>query len=280
MERKVGLIIDSTFGLEPQYVKSNKITVVPLKIIIDHQEYIDGEINPQLIVDAMHKNKEIKTSQPSPELFMNAFEEQFEMYPDVICLTLSKTLSGTVNSANLGATLVESTHAFVVDTKSTISGSGYIAQKMVEFLDLGHTIEEGLVYLEELIKKGSLIFTVNDLQTLVKGGRLNRVQAVIGNLLKIKPILRFNQGVLDIEHKVRSYNNVYVYLTNEVKKLMEKGKVVVYISYVDRSTEAKLLEHEIYQLGENVKVAITGVISPVISAHIGLGGLGIYLANE
>jgi len=65
-----------------------------------------------------------------------------------------------------------------------------------------------------------------------------------------------------------------------VKKLLVFGKVVVLISYVDRSTEAKVLEHAIFQLGENVSVSITGVVSPVISAHIGLGGLSIYIATE
>jgi len=280
MERKVGLVVDSTFGLEAKYIKENGIAVVPLKVMIDGKEFVDGVFDPQLVVKAMHENKDIKTSQPSPELFMKAFENQLKLYPDVLCLTLSKTLSGTINSANLGVTLVESEHVHVVDTQSTISGSGYIAQKMIEFFNEGHSIEEGLVYLDELIHKGSLIFTVNDLHTLVKGGRLNKVQAVIGNFLKIKPILRFREGVLDLEHKVRNYNNIYLYLVNETKKLLEFGKVVVLISYVDRSTEAKLLLQEIFQLGENVNVSITGVVSPVISAHIGLGGLSIYLAKE
>jgi len=188
-------------------------------------------------------------------------------------------LSGTVNSANLGKTLIENENVYVIDTQQTISGSGYIAKKMIEFLEQGNSVKESMPYLEELIKKGSLIFTVNNLHTLVKGGRLSKVQAVIGNFLKIKPILRFRQGVLDLEHKVRNYSNVYLYLVEEVKKLIEFGEVIVLISYVDRSTEAKVLEHEIYQLGEKVKVSITGVVSPVISAHIGLGGLSIYIAN-
>jgi len=70
-------------------------------------------------------------------------------------------------------------------------------------------------------------------------------------------------------------------LIKQVEGLLEYGKdVVVRIAYVDRSTEAKQLEHEIYQLGDKVHVKITGVISPVVSAHVGLGGLGIYLAYE
>lgn len=280
MERKIGLVVDSTFGLSKAYADEHQIIVVPLKVLIGNSEFVDGKFDPNLAIKAMQDQKDIKTSQPSPEQFLKAFEKQLEQFEEVLCLTLSKTLSGTINSANLALTLVENPHVHVVDTQTTISGGYYIAQKMIEYFDQGHTIDQGLTYLDGLIKKGSLIFTVNDLQTLVKGGRLNRVQAIIGNFLKIKPILRFRQGVLDLEHKVRNYDNIYLYLVNEVKKLLEVGKVIVYISYVDRSTEAKILEHQIYQLGDNVSVTILGVISPVISAHIGLGGLGIYIATE
>jgi len=280
MERKIGLVVDSTFGLSKAYADEHQIVVVPLKVLIGNSEFVDGKFDPNLAIKAMQDQKDIKTSQPSPEQFLKAFEKQLESFDEVLCLTLSKTLSGTINSANLALTLVENEHVHVVDTQTTISGGYYIAQKMIEYFDQGHSIVKGLAYLDELIKKGSLIFTVNDLQTLEKGGRLNRVQAIIGNFLKIKPILRFRQGVLDLEHKVRNYDNIYLYLVNEVKKLLEVGKVIVYISYVDRSTEAKVLEHQIYQLGDNVSVSILGVISPVISAHIGLGGLGIYIATE
>ncbi|MFP4187192.1 MAG: DegV family protein, partial [Acholeplasmataceae bacterium] len=123
-------------------------------------------------------------------------------------------------------------------------------------------------------------FTVNNLQTLADNGRLGRVQAFIGNVLKVKPILRFKQGVLELEHKVRSMNNVYLYLVKEIKQFLEKGRVVVRIAYVDRKTEAHELIEKVKELGDRVSVRLIGVISPVISAHVGLGGLGIYLANQ
>ncbi|MCR3906177.1 MAG: DegV family protein [Tenericutes bacterium] len=280
MKRTVGLVVDSTFGMNSKYAKENNISVVPLKVIIDGREFIDGLIDSNLVVDALKNNKSVKTSQPSPEHFMQAYEKQLINYEEVICLTISKTLSGTNNSANLGKTIMENNNIHVIDSETNINGAMYLAEKVIEFLDEGHNAKEAIDYLEDLKNKGSLIFTVDNLQTLVANGRLNRVQAVIGNMLKIKPILRFRKGVLDLEHKVRSPKNVILYLVNEVKKLMEHGKVIVRIAYVDRSVQAKELEHEIYQLGENIDVKITGVISPVISAHVGLGGLGIYLANE
>jgi DegV family protein with EDD domain len=280
MERKIGLVVDSTFGLSQAFVKEHHITVVPLKVLIDDKEYIDGEINPDVVVDALQQGKHVKTSQPTPELFMQAYEEQLKHYPQVLCMTLSKTLSGTINSATLAQTIMENQNIYVVDTESTINGGLYLAEMMINYLNEGHNITDALSYLEELKDKGSLIFTVDNLQTLVKNGRIGKVQAIIGNVLKIKPILRFRRGVLDLEHKVRSFKNVILYLSDEVKKMMNYGKVAVYIAFVDRSVEAKELEHELFQLGEQVRVKITGVISPVVSAHVGLGGLGIYLTNE
>lgn len=279
--RKVGIVVDSTFGLKEKYVKEQNISVVRLKVIIGSQEYEDGYFDPEKVVEALHEKVSIKTSQPTPEQFMTAMREQLEKYDEVICVTLSKTLSGTLNSATLAATILENPKVHVIDSESTINGGAYLTEKLVEYLDEGHNAEEGLQKLEELKDKGSLIFTVNDLQTLHNNGRLGLVSTFIGNILRIKPILRFRRGVLDVEHKVRGESKAMEYLVTEAKKLLEFGKqVIVRIAYVDRSVEAKELEHEIYQLGDKISVKITGVISPVVSAHVGLGGLGVYLAYE
>ena len=281
MTRKVGLVVDSTFGLDQKFVEEAQISVVPLKVIIDSQEYVDGKIDPEIVVEALRNKKQVKTSQPSPDLFQSAYEKQLESYDEVLCLTLSKTLSGTINSATLAKTILDNDRVFVVDTESTINGSGYLAEKVLAYLDEGHTASEAISYLDQLKDQGSLVFTVDNLQTLHLNGRLSKVSAMIGNILKIKPILRFRRGVLDVEHKVRSFNNVILYLVKQVEGLLELGKdVVVRIAYVDRSTEAKELQHEIFQLSEKVHVKLTGIISPVVSAHVGLGGLGIYLAYE
>lgn len=281
MERKVGIVVDSTFGLDSSWIKKENITVVPLKVIIDQDEYTDGDMDPSIVVKALQEKKHVKTAQPAPELFKAAFEEQLKKYDEVICMTISKTLSGTINSASLAKTILENEKVFVVDTESNINGAAYLAEKVCEFLNKGHSANEALAYLSQLKQQGSLVFTVDNLQTLYLNGRLSRVSAFIGNMLKIKPILRFRLGVLEVEHKARSFTNVMIYLVKQVEMLLEHGKdVIVRIAYVDRSTEAKQLEHEVHQLSDRVKVKITGVISPVVSAHVGLGGLGIYLAYE
>jgi DegV family protein with EDD domain len=280
MKRKIGIVVDSTFGLSEKYIKDQKISVVPLKVIIDQKEYVDGTINPQVIVDALHQKLDVKTSQPAPDQFIEAYTEQLKTFESVICMTISKTLSGTINSARLAKDILGNDNIHVIDSESNIMGSAYLTEKLIDFIDEGNALKASLEYLEQMKNQGSIVFTVDNLQTLVKNGRLSKMQAMIGNILKIKPILRFRKGVLDLEHKVRSFKNVILYLVEESIKLKEFGKVIVRIGYVDQSIGAKELEHEIFQANPDVDIKIVGVISPVVSAHVGLGGLGIYLAYE
>lgn len=281
MSRKVGIVVDSTAGLNPNFVKEHAIDVVTLKVMIGESEYVDGEFDPDLVVQALQKHVKVKTSQPSPDMFIKAYEHQLSLYDEVICLTLSKSLSGTFNSATLAKTILENNKIVVIDSESTITGEAYLTEKLVHYLEEGHSAAEAQAYMEALKDQGSLVFTVDNLATLHDNGRLSKLQATIGNILRIKPILRFRRGVLDVEQKVRGFQKAFNYLVKEVKSMLDMGKdAVVRIAYVDRSLEAKELEHELAQLGEHVDVKIMGVVSPVISAHVGLGGLGIYLGFE
>lgn len=280
MKSKVGIVVDSTFGIPKSFQDEHQIIVVPLKVIIEDKEYVDGQVDPELIIAALRDQKSVKTSQPSPEAFLQAYEKQLETFDEVLCLTLSSTLSGTFNSANLAKTIVDNEHVYTVDSETTISGGVYMVEKLVAFFQTGKTVSDALPYIEILKEKGSIIFTVDNLQQLVASGRLSKLQAMIGNFLKVKPILRFRRNVLDLEHKVRSFGNVLKYLINQIEGLLEKGEVTILINYVDVPDKAKELEHEIYQLSKDIPVRIVGLISPVVSAHVGLGGLGIYLTNE
>lgn len=273
--RKVGFVIDSTFTY-----KNEDISVVPLKIIIDDVEYIEGQFNHDIAVNALKEGKLLKTSQPTPNLFVEAYEHQLSLgYEHVICLTISATLSGTINGANVAKDIVNSNNVTVIDTQSGTIGAAHIIDETLKFANEGKSLEEIISFINETIKKGSIIFSVDNLQTLVRNGRLSRVSALIGGLLKVKPILRFKEGVLTVESKARGLLGVFKYITNQVSEMIqERDKVVVRISYVDNIDYAKALEENIKALkSDKVDVKLSGVVSSVMAAHVGLGGLGIYL---
>ena len=272
--RKIGFVVDSTFGY-----KGNEATVVPLNVFIDDKEYVDGKFDGSLVVEALEKDLKMSTSQPSPNAFLNAYEKELAKgYEHVICLTIASSLSGTFNSANLGKDILENDNVTIIDTKTVNLGSEYILEEAIKYANLGKSLEEVIEYINDLISKGSIIFSVDNLQTLVKGGRLGRLSALIGSVLKIKPILRFKEGILNVEAKVRGLMGVFKYITNQVSELLTGEKVVVRITYVDNKGYAENLERMINDLNDNnLDLNITGQLNASVAAHIGLGGMGIYL---
>lgn len=281
-QNKIGVVVDSTFKLTPEFVSKNDIRVVYLDIIVGTETFKDGDLTNEQIYAYMDQNKKVSTSQPAPNRFMIAYQSLLdEGYEHVICLTVSQSLSGTYNSALLAKDMVdEKDKITVLDTKSAICGAEYLTERLIEHIESKPSLEAVLEAFHADRSHGSLIFTVDDLNVVVKSGRLSKIQGMIGNLLKIKPILRFDQGVLNVEHKVRSTEGVLNYLTTEVGKLSTKAKTVVRITYTTTSDVAHQFCDMIKEKFDNVTVTVTGKISAVIAVHVGKAGLGIYLANQ
>lgn len=272
--RKVGFVIDSTFTF-----KTKDISVVPLKVIIDGAEHVEGQISNDLVVDALKNNRDLKTSQPTPNSYVEAYEHQLSLgYEHVICLTISSTLSGTVNGANVAKDIVDNEKITVIDTQSASVGATAVLENALAYAETGKSVEEVIAYINESVKKGSVIFSVDNLSTLVKNGRLSKVSAFIGGLLRVKPILRFKEGVLTVESKARGILGVFKYITAQVAEMVEKHDVVVRITYVDNLAYAEEMEKSILDLNnDKIDVQVRGIVSTVMAAHIGLGGMGIYL---
>lgn len=274
--RKIGFVVDSSFG-----TKIDDVSFVPITIEIEGKEYIDGQFDPQITIDALKNKQQIKTSQPNPKAFINAYEEQLAKgYEQIICLTVASSLSGTFNSANLAKETLANDNIYVIDTKTINIGSKYILEEALKYAK-NHTLTEVLDYIKHLIDRGSLIFSVDELGNLVRSGRLNRATAFIGNILRIKPILRFKAGVLVLEAKVRRFSGVLKYITEQIETMIDKDKVIVRITYVNDLEYAINMKKAIDERNhKNIIVTIMDVLTPVISAHVGLGGMGVYVTYE
>ena len=280
-KNKIGVVVDSTFKMNASFIKEKDIRVVYLDILVGDKTYKDGELTNDEIYAFMDKNIKVTTSQPAPNRFMNAYQSLLDDgYEHVICLTVSESLSGTFNSANLAKGMLEDpSKVTVFDTKSAICGAEFLAEALIQHIESEDSLEAILQAFLKTRDTGSLIFTVDDLMLLVKSGRLSKIQGMIGNLLKVKPILRFDQGKLDVEHKVRTSENVLKYLVSEVAKLADKAKTVVRVSYTTTSDMADKFAMEIKEKFDNVQVKVVDRISAVIAVHVGKAGLGIYLTN-
>lgn len=280
---KIGFVVDSTFTIDKAFAKKHDIHIVPLTVFIDGKAHLDGTITVDDLKQAFLNDSDFKTSQPTPEEYIKAYEKQLKTYDQVLVLTLAKNLSGTYNSATLAReTLEQPEKVTIVDTESTGAGGLYFMEQIAALREAGADMK-ALVDKAEAIKQAGLFFiTVDDLKYLVKGGRISKTKAMIGNLLKKKPILKFKNGKLELEETVRSFIGVKTFIVEATKKLLDASKqnIKVYINFVDDEERAKTVKEALLELGERVSIRVVGTVSPVVSAHVGLGTLGIYIVTE
>ena len=188
---KYTIIADSSCDLKNDYIKSSKVNLVtiPLVITISGKDIIDEEsLDTENLVVAMKANKDRpQTACPSPEAFADAMRSGNE---NIICVTLTSKLSGTNNAARLGAESVlaenKGKNIFVLDTLSTSAAMIIIIDRLVELIESGkYSFEEIVAEIEKVSKSTRLRFLLQDLGNLVKTGRMSKVKGVIASTLNI-----------------------------------------------------------------------------------------------
>lgn len=277
--KKIGIVVDSTANLIDEMMKDLNVSVARTNIIIDGVSYVDGvEITLDEVIQAAEEGKKVTSSQPSPQAFVDCYKEQFmHGYEEVVVLTVSSGVSGTYQSAVLSTELTEGMKIRVIDTKSCAMGVELLVDEVTEMIHSGANVDEVADELEALVEKQMIRLTIDDLNTLFRGGRMTRSQSIIGSLLKIKPIITVNpEGKLELVDKVRTHRKVLGYLLHVLDKYQPKTENLhVRIGHIKALEVAQQLKDMILEKFEDARVYISKEISPVVSVHLGKGGLGI-----
>ena len=268
------IVTDSANDLPKELIEKHNILVVPLNIEIDGKNYVDGiDISHEEFYEKMKKSKDLpKTSQPSPQSFIDVFKEAKSRSSQVLALHLSSRLSGTYNGAMLAKDIVgEDIEIF--DTLSGSMGTGLQILKAIklfkEGLDIKEIIEQLKVYREQM----KVIVYLEDLENAVKGGRVTRTKEVIANLLNLKPIVHVDDGYVKVLKTIRGKKRAL----NNLLTIMEESKIdfskrIVGITHCDTLDEAIKLKDQIIKKFNPLEVIVT-TMGPVISTHAGIGGL-------
>lgn len=281
----IQLIVDTGCDLPQHIIDEQNIEVLPLVVHVNDEEYYDKEtIQPSTLYMMMRDGAVPKTSQVPPDRMKQLFQQLAEKNQPAIYLTLSSELSGTYQTACLVRDqLIEEgvqPNIEIIDSKSASLGYGligyYIASKIAE----GTSDREDLVtYTHTLIDKIEHIFTVDDLEYLVRGGRVSKAAGFVGGLLKIKPVLHMEEGKLFPLEKVRGSKKV---LGRLMELINERGsdfeKQTFAISHADDLTRANELK-EMIEDQLNVKNVMVNTIGCAIGAHAGPGTLAVYFLN-
>lgn len=272
---KIGIVVDSTTVLSTEIIEKYNIKKVSLNVLVGSIEYREIDLSLEQMLDFMDSGKTFKTSQPAPNLFIEAFDELIkEGYNDILVFPLSKNLSGTYQTANLAKNMVNGVNIRVYDTKICSYALENLIYAILPLIDENKTLDIIDEKINTLLSNNEEIFFISDLYNLFRGGRLSRLSLALGTLLRIKPIIMVQEGKLELVKKVRTHNAVMDFFLEKLEKFKNFKEIYVRIVYLQNEDIVKTLIEKIKNLLK-CKITITTVIGPVFHAHLGNNGYGV-----
>ena len=272
---EIAIVTDSTSDLTPELMGDLNIYIIPLKIKIGEDYYKDGiELTKRDFWKRVTSESIIpKTSQPSPAEFKEIYERLFKKgYKKIISIHISSKLSGTQQAARVAKGMVaRGENITIVDSKAVAMSLGYQVLEAARLAREGMSEENILSRLEQLQDRIKLYFVVNDISYLEKGGRIGRASSVIGGFLKVKPILKLENGEISVQGKVFGESGALGYMERLIRAESKKTSMILYTAWGGTRKELLNADEIKNQQSGNNKIEYRGrfEIGATIGAHSG-----------
>ena len=272
----IKILIDSSADLTPQEISQKKVIMIPLQVAIQDKTYLDGiNLDHDTFYNILTSSSEFpKTSQPSPQAFLEAFEEVKANNDELICILLSSALSGTYQSAKLAKDMVDYDKIYLIDSLSAVSAIRILCDKALEMINNNIdtiTIVETLNNLKGRIK---IFAALNTLDYLSKGGRISKTVATIGDLTNIKPIITVSEeGKVEIAGKRLGINKSISFIKEKIDSYTVDGAYPIYSLYTYGQDNLNKLEKKLTE--NNYKITSKLQVGPTIGSHLGPEAYGI-----
>jgi DegV family protein with EDD domain len=283
---RIALVTDSSATLSPALIQQYGIHVMPLYIHFGTEVLRDGQdMTPDEFIDRLQRSSTLPTtSQPSAGDFLEVYRNLFQGADAIISIHISTGLSGTVASA-LGARQmlvdeaaergVEPPVIHVVDSTVVSVGLELLVTAAARAIEAGESVETVLRIVQNLIAHIRVIFLVDTLEYLHKGGRIGGASALLGSVLQVKPILHFADGRIDVLERVRTAKKAKQRLLAIIEE--EAGRDATLhaaITHVSAPGEAQRFRQEMTGCFDCQELFISD-LSPAVSVHVGPGAVGI-----
>ena len=275
---KLAVITDSSAFLQAETLRKEDLFVLDIPVNIDGQEYVEGvNLTAQEFYEKMASASELpKTSQPSIaklDEILSSLKDKG--YTHALGLFLSSGISGFYQNIQYMKDEYEGLTIAFPDTRITNAPLGYMVESVFKWTEQGEDFESILDKLTEQIENTSAFIMVDDLDHLVKGGRLSNGAAILGNLLSIKPILYFNdQGVIEVYEKVRTEKKATKRLVEIVKEATANGNYQITVIHGNAPQKAADLRQLLIDGGVATDVSIA-TFGSVIGTHLGEGSIAL-----
>lgn len=274
---KIAIVTDSTCDFGPEWLADRGVVMVPLKVNFGDQSYRDWvDLAPEDFFSRLATAKQLpKTSQPSPADFAAVYGSLgVQGFTEIVSIHLSAALSGTVESALLAAKDA-TIPVHVVDTHTVNMGTGLAIVAAIEARDAGQDVDEILRVVNDVVAHARLLFALDTLDYLVKGGRAGKAQGLAASVLNIKPVLTFNrEGTIEPFAKVKGTKKAIAEIAAAVAAEAGSGKVRVATLASIAPDLTEQLEQALIATGADIEIIHHAEVGAVIGTYAGPRAIG------
>ncbi len=279
----VRILTDSTSYIEKNIESQLDIKVISLNVIFGNESFKERDIDNEVFYKMMEEKGIPTSSQPSVQELYDEMEKVVQNGDSILCIFISSHMSGTYSTAHMVKELIlesyKNAKIEIVDSTSNCMQLGFSVIVAARAALEGKSLDQVKEIAEDNIKRSRFLFVPDTLKYLKKGGRIGSASALIGNLLKIIPILTVEDGVTTILTKVRTKKKAVATMTDKMFDDIEQygvGEITVHhINAYDEALELiKTLEEKL-----KIKIGICS-IGPVIGTHVGPGTIAVAYYTE
>ena len=275
------ILTDSTADLPESWTQEHDVQVLGLTIQLDGQTYETvgpDKLTSEQLLAKMESGSKPTTSQINVGQFEDVFRQYAQEGTAVLYVAFASALSGTYQSAVMAREMVLEDYPeaiiTILDTKAASMGEGLLVMKAVGARAAGQGLERTAALLQSLVPRVQTYFLVDDLNHLMRGGRISKAAALMGSLVNIKPIIAVTaDGSLDSVAKVRGKKKAQAEVVRMTLETISESLVV--IAYAGEKEVAENVKEQLLASGQVTEVLILP-LGPVISTHTGPGTLGLF----
>ena len=275
------ILTDSTADLPESWTQEHDVQVLGLTIQLDGQTYETvgpDKLTSEQLLAKMESGSKPTTSQINVGQFEDVFRQYAQEGTAVLYVAFASALSGTYQSAVMAREMVLEDYPeaiiTILDTKAASMGEGLLVMKAAEARAAGLSLEQTADLLQSLVPRVKTYFLVDDLNHLMRGGRISKAAALMGSLVNIKPIIAVTaDGSLDSVAKVRGKKKAQAEVVRMTLETISDPRVVV--AYAGEKEVAENVKEQLLASGQVTEVLILP-LGPVISTHTGPGTLGLF----
>ena len=276
------VVLDSTADYPAGPERFANWRIVPLYVRFGDETFRDYvELGPDAFYEQLRGATQLpSTSQPTPDDFLRTYRE-LERYERILSLHIPLSLSGTVQSARVAAEELGGEKVKAIDTGTVSAGLALLALLIQARLERGTTDEEVDALVERFRRESRVVFTVDTLEFLARGGRIGKAAAMAGTLLNIKPILAIEQGEVVPVKRVRGARKAFLEFVDAFEQASaDRPSLRVGIAHADAPERLESLRELVRRTRPEAQVEVETTLGAVVGTHAGPGAVGLFWFDD